>query len=476
MARAGLYLRLSEDKHGDELGVTRQREDCEALAQLRGYDVVLVESDNDLSAKGHVARPGFESVLRAVDEGRVDVIVAYNWDRLTRNRHDTLRLIEQGQRHQTVIALVRGSDMDLSTPAGRMVAGILAEVARNEIDVKSERQIRANKQRAEAGLPHFVSRPYGYTRQAVVVEDEAQVLNQMADHFLSGWSTTEITRWLNDENIPSASGTTWSRRVVKDHLLSKRNAGIRVYKGQDFPATWTPIYSAELHERIVSEWKRRHGEGTRAKADNRRYLLTGLLICGKCQGPMAGGANSDNGQPSRRKYRCIKSDKGAGCGNIMRLAETIEHLVTESVLYRLDSDAMREVLVAQESQAEAIEPLRSKLEAIRSHLDELLEDRATGLLSRAEYAKAKEIASRDLRAIENELAGLYSTEQAQLVLRPGVVIRDEWQRQTLGWQRKLLGMLIENVVVQPSFKRTPYMIDDKLFKFDASAIEINWLY
>ncbi len=61
-------------------------------------------------------------------------------DRITRNRRDTLRLLEVGQQAGSTIALVRGTDLDLSTPAGRLTADMLAAIARNEIEVKSDRQ------------------------------------------------------------------------------------------------------------------------------------------------------------------------------------------------------------------------------------------------------------------------------------------------------------------------------------------------
>lgn len=475
MTTALVYCRISDDKAGDELGVTRQLEDCKAVVDRRGWVLGEVITDNDQSAKGHKPRPGFETLIRAIDEGQAQVIVAYNLDRLTRNRRDTLRLMELGQERGIVIALARGSDMDLSTPSGRLMAGILAEFARSEIDVKSDRQIRANQQRAEAGLPHFVSRPYGYTRRGEVVEDEALVLNQMAGYFMSGWSTGEITRWLNDENIPSATGTSWSRRVVKDHLLSKRNAGIRVYKGQEYAGQWTPIYSADLHERITAEWRRRHGGGERARSENRRYLLTGLLYCGLCGQKMAGGANHDRaGLPSRDKYRCVPGDRKQGCGNLMRVAVTLDHLVTEAALYRLDSPEMQAVLVQNESRAEDIAPLREQEATLRQRLESLLDDYTDGTLTKPEYLRAKQRTTEALGRVESELMALYSSEQAHALLSPSTTLREAWVINPVSWRRQLLGLLIDRIVVNRSHKRTPYVINGKTYKFDPDAIEIDW--
>ena len=80
----------------------------------------------------------FEAMLSEVIDGGADTIVAWSWDRLSRNRRDTLRLIEIGQEHRVTIGLVKGSDIDMTTASGRLVADLLAGVARNEIDAFTE--------------------------------------------------------------------------------------------------------------------------------------------------------------------------------------------------------------------------------------------------------------------------------------------------------------------------------------------------
>ena len=140
MTRSAIYLRISRDLTGQRLGVDRQREAAEKYARTNGYEVAEVFTDNDISAAGGKRRPGFESLLDALTDGRVSVVIVRNWDRLTRNRPDTVRLIETCQRTKAKVALVRGSDLDMSTPSDRMTAGILAEVAQNEIETKGERQ------------------------------------------------------------------------------------------------------------------------------------------------------------------------------------------------------------------------------------------------------------------------------------------------------------------------------------------------
>src|SRR5689334_8711612 len=120
--RAVGYVRISLDATGEGRGVARQREDVEQLVARRAdWELVCdVFSENDLSASGRKRRPLFDAMVAMVERGEVDAVVAWSWDRLSRGRRDDLRLIEACQRHGVTIALVRGSDIDMSTPAGRL--------------------------------------------------------------------------------------------------------------------------------------------------------------------------------------------------------------------------------------------------------------------------------------------------------------------------------------------------------------------
>src|SRR3954452_12524707 len=96
--RAVIYCRQSLDRTGDALAVTRQREDAEALCRERGWTVLDVIIDNDVSASNGKPRPGFLRVLDLVDGRKVDVVVAWHVDRLVRKLADLETVIEGCER------------------------------------------------------------------------------------------------------------------------------------------------------------------------------------------------------------------------------------------------------------------------------------------------------------------------------------------------------------------------------------------
>jgi site-specific DNA recombinase len=80
-----IYARISLDRTGGGLGVERQIEDCTRLAAGRGWTVVDVLSDNDVSAFTGRRRPAYRGLLERMRSGEVEVVVAWHTDRLRRS-------------------------------------------------------------------------------------------------------------------------------------------------------------------------------------------------------------------------------------------------------------------------------------------------------------------------------------------------------------------------------------------------------
>ncbi len=83
--RVAVYCRISDDRRGLGLGVARQRQDCTELAGRKGWQVVATYVDNDVSAYSGKPRPQYAQLMQAVAAGGVDVIVAWDPDRLHRS-------------------------------------------------------------------------------------------------------------------------------------------------------------------------------------------------------------------------------------------------------------------------------------------------------------------------------------------------------------------------------------------------------
>src|SRR5688572_18697240 len=117
MVRAGVYARISSDREGDNLAISRQLADCEVLAARRGWHVVERYVDADISAYSGKRRPEYLRLLEEIDAGVIEAVVVYHADRLHRHPRELEEFIDLCERKGTKMATVSG-DVDLSTHEG----------------------------------------------------------------------------------------------------------------------------------------------------------------------------------------------------------------------------------------------------------------------------------------------------------------------------------------------------------------------
>src|SRR4051794_31769425 len=271
--RTAIYARQSLDRTGEGMAVTRQLAECRELAARNEWNVVEEYVDNDVSASSRRPRPEWTRLLADLEAGRYDVLVCWHTDRLYRRLRDLVDLVEIAESKALRIASVRAADLDLSTPAGRMLAGMLGHAQRYEVEQKSARQVAANRQARAAGRMPWTRRPYGYTLNEtgaiVVVPEEADELRAAAKLVLDGASLASIARDLNDRGVTTSTGGPWSVNALKRLLVNPRHAGQATYNGSvSAEGAWEPVFDRETHERLLvtlTDASRRTSADTRTK-------------------------------------------------------------------------------------------------------------------------------------------------------------------------------------------------------------------
>jgi site-specific DNA recombinase len=465
-----VYLRQSQDRNGDELGVERQAEDCHALVRQRdGWKLVGTLTENDTSAAGRKARPRFEELLKAIESGKANAVVAWSLDRLTRNRRDTVRLIETCEKAEAYIALARGSDLDLSTPAGRLTADVLASVARHEIEQKSDRQRRAVVQKAAKGLRVGGRRPFGYHLDMTPHPAEAAAVRDAYRALLSGASLGTIARDWNARGLPTPQGrrdggeSTWIPQVVSRTLRKACYAGLRSHKGRVVgPATWRPLVDEGTWRAALAVLN----DPSRRTPGGPRGLLTGLAHCGVCRGTVHGGG-ATRGQG--RIYRCAQT-----FGHVGRRAEPVEEYVAAVVCERLSlPDAA--ALMLDDDKPDLAE-LRSQADQLRKRIDGLADEYAADRITLSQMKRATDQLRDRLRTLETEMVDASRVN----VLGPlvnAVDVRAVWDRLDIDRRRAVIGVLM-TVVIYPAGRGTrlpdPDHDRDAFFRRVGETVEIEW--
>ena len=326
---AAIYCRISSDPTGQAAGVERQRLDCEALAERLGLTVVAVLTDNDLSAFTGVTRPAFERLLEGGRDGAWAHVIAWHPDRLYRRLADLVRITEDLQ--GVAIHTCQAGDVDLTTPAGRLMANTLGGIGQYESEHKAERLARRARQRAEGGRMTAAQRPRGWawadpcpggdgcrhktpcapgqrarigSRSGLVLHpEEAPIVAAAYQDVAAGLSLTAAWKRARGAGLDITTAT-----GLRGVLLNPRNAGLVAHKGAVVAeaADGLAIAPRDLFERvgaILKDPARRTSPGRPAGVP----LGGGLAVCPRCGGPLAAGRKTDrHGDESRAVYVCSR--------------------------------------------------------------------------------------------------------------------------------------------------------------------------
>lgn len=487
-----IYARQSKVIGDDELAVLRQQEDGAKLAALRGWRIARTFVDNDISAAGKAVRPGFEAALKMIESGTVKAIIAWDLTRLTRNARDRLRLIDTCSRHQVTIALVRGADIDPATPGGRLVAGVLGEVAEHEIAQKADRQRRAAQQAAEAGRPYVKGRrAFGYEPDGVTLRPvEADALRQAYDDVLHGVPLARIARDFNakglytpqltrarrgpgGEVVRAPEPSQWTAQTLGLTLLNPRYAGLRARTVRhDGRRQGWEIVCRAVWEPVVPEqvWQAVRDVLTNAERRNtprsEQALLTGVALCGVCcppgdTPPAAGHESFVHGGRTRRgerTYRCR-----AALGHVVRAAEPVERYVGTVIVERLSRQDAADLLV--DHSRPDVAALRTEAAALRKRRDAQVRMHADGDITDAELAAG----SRRIRARLAEIADTLAVSGRADLLGPLVHADDvaaAWEAMDTDRQRAVVDELVTVRILPPG---------RGVRRFRPETVDVQWI-
>jgi site-specific DNA recombinase len=410
---AAIYLRISQDRTGEAAGVERQREDCLALAERLGLDVIQIFDDNDVSAfRPGTVRPQWNLLVQLIETRAIDTVVVYHVDRLYRRFADLEQIIKIVEGNRLTIHTVSAGDVDLSTSTGRMVARMLGAAAVGEVERKAERQARQKLALARKGKFNGGRRPVGYMKDGVTVDgDRAPALQKAAARIIAGHSLASCARdvseeWDNRVPTPESIRREIKPRVLRDALLAPRIAGLRQYwstadrdrwkrdegvqsdRTNGRPSTMTLVEAEWKGILTFQQWKRvcaklEEPERTSGQSPRKRSLLGGFLtcICGKGMGY------------SKASYKCMTSTRG--CGKVSCSTSGIEQLVTDLVTGTMEMTSDLEVVV------KASPKLDTERGRLQARYEELLPLWREGVLSREELTDERAILQGRLKLLED---------------------------------------------------------------------------
>lgn len=376
---AAIYVRISDDREGEGLGIERQEADCRALAARLGLDVVAFYPENDVGASERTAKHKVRTMYAAMlDDARAEkfkYILAYSNSRLTRRVREYLDLIDLYKSHGTEIRTVVSGEHNLATADGRAVALTLATWDAAEAERISERIKRANLQKAMEGKPGVQHRRlFGFEADARTHRaDEVALIREAVNDLLTGASITTIRkRWQSEGVLTTDGKSDWGWTPVHRVLLGWKTAGVRSLNGEPLydgdgniiMGDWEPIISMEDREAALAKLEQRSRRGVKEG----KWLLSGLMKCGICKGNLYGQRDEP---PTRSTYGC---NSGKTSNHLSINALRVEELVSREVFEYVFARTYRGLDVAPET--ESVWPKEAELAALAERIDELMEAHA----------------------------------------------------------------------------------------------------
>jgi site-specific DNA recombinase len=442
--RAAIYARISRDVSGEGLGVERQLADCRALAAKRGWIVAEEYVDNDISAYRGKRRPSYQRMIEDIGAGQRDAVVVYHTDRLTRRPIELEQFVQVCERAGLQQFATVTADIDLGNDDGLFMARILSIVAAKESARKSARLKRKAQETAEAGKPNGGHlRPFGYEKdQLTVVESEATVIRQLADRYLAGESLMSLTGWLQDQGVLSVAGLPWRTTTLRQTLTNPRLAGLRAHNGIVVAtAVWPAIITPATHEQLVAAFARKASTGRRVA---RRYLLSGMLRCGKCGNKLFSSVRGE-----RRRYVCLSGPDHGGCGRLTIVAAPVEEWIAEAVLIRLDSPVMADALAGRAAADERHTALLAELQSDQALMAELAEMMGNRQISPAEWKIAREPIQARIYNTSRQIDQLTGHNTLTGLVGNGVALRTSWATLNLSRQAAIVGAVLDFATITP---------------------------
>lgn len=290
--RCAVYCRISIARLGDTLKVDDQEKLCRDAADRRGWvvDDRHIYVDNSRSAWRHDRkRPGWDAMLDTISRGEIDAIVVYHGDRLIRQPWDLELLLRLAREKGIRLASPTG-ERDLDDPDDQFILRIEAAQACREVDNTSRRMKRHYERLAEQGIVRLGGRggrAYGFEADGRTIrEDDAHMIQEVARRILAGEHTSAICRDLNTRGYTTTTGGPWDHGALKKLMLRPRLAGLLPASRGHAAAAWPAILDRDTWEAVGAVLEHK-ATGFGYATNARRYLLSGLALCGTCTQPLA---------------------------------------------------------------------------------------------------------------------------------------------------------------------------------------------
>lgn len=471
--RAGLYTRVSTTQQVDGISLQLQEERLRAYATAQGWEVVEVYEDAGLSGASS-DRPEYQRMMADAKARRIDVILVYKLDRLTRSVRDFHELADLLDSYGVGLVSVT-QNIDTSSPTGRLLRNILVDFANFERELIAERSTDAKRRKAAGGQYLGWRPPYGYRKvgersnaRLEIVPEEAEVVRRIYRLYLTGEYGV----------IPIARQVGLSTSRVREILVNPTYTGKIAYakrpkdskrlKPRDMD-NWIVVDGD--HEPIISERDFERAQEIRQRNFYRRgptqggpHLFSQMVYCARC-GNVCRLSVSKRHQRGRTYtymyYRCDRRDDAeVRCSQRPIRHSLIEEtfldvlrtLVRRKSLWSLIEEKIQSAGDTDAEKLRRLETLARQRAQVVRRIDNLVANLADGALATAIRPRLVAL-EEERRAIDEEMRRVQREMDEQQRHEPSLTrdlmlnVEANWCDMTVEEKREGVRLLVQRFVI-----------------------------
>ena len=348
--RCAIYTRKSTEEGLEQAfnSLDAQREACEAYAvsqRHEGWQVLNTRYDDGGFSGGNLTRPALQRLLADINEGKVDLVVVYKIDRLTRSLMDFSKLVETFDRHQTSFVSVT-QHFNTTSSMGRLTLNVLLSFAQFEREVTGERirdKVAASKRK---GMWMGGPVPLGYSlvdKALVVNEQDAALVRRIFERYCQLGCVQALQEELSRTNTRGRprlqrDGSKETRAFSRGGLYAVLNRRLYLgevhHKGESFEGQHEAIVPADLWAKAQAKLQDNRHERRTGKRSSNASLLAGMVTDGA--GNRLIPTHSTKGDKRYRYY--VTRPGGSDKKRLCLPAHDVERIATEQWMQLLSSD------------------------------------------------------------------------------------------------------------------------------------------
>lgn len=496
MKSAVIYTRVStEDQAKKDLSLPYQLAQCREFAKKEGY-TVLEEFEDAGKTGRNIDRPALQTMLRFITQKRIDAVIVYKQDRLSRSQADFWGMIELFKRIKTRFISITEQFGDSAEATISM--GMMSSFSQYYCDYLSSNVKKGQRQKVNIGWWPTTA-PLGYEnygekhfRKIRPVKEITQQIIHAFKLFSTGtYSVTSLTETMRKRGMTSNNGNPISRTAISRMLRNPIYYGSFYWNEELFKGKHDPIITKELFDSVQSILDVKRVKGTRDRKHN--FLLRGFIYC-KCGSMLTGEIKTKNYKNGTSQkfgyYGCKNRSKSKTCSRTYVAMRKIEVQVedlfkavefSEEFKKFVLIEAKKIIADIRDTETEEEKIIKQRIAKIQLRMKNAEDDRFDRVITREDFSRVYsrlkeeiETANIDLAKITKDHTQTIHTLDELLAFTDN--IHESYINAENDLKRRYLQIFFDRIVVNDGkvieVKYTPAI--EKLMEIDRVRITNNW--